>query len=902
MSPNWARFTILSALACAVSTMAGCIPAIVVGVAATSGGGGGGGGGGGTTAAAAFSVSPVSGHQDAQQGSTVEVVIAPGGPSLAGQAPSLSVEGLPALQVTVLGPDRFRFVLPDNPRGNKSASVVVVVTLPGWRAETTIHYRAFAPTITGVSPSQVMSSGSGITVSGTGFVEGSVVEIGSHIVFPSSLSARSISCVTPQAPAGSVLDLSVRHPEGFRVTRAAALSVVGPPGPSAPVPPTITIVSALPSGPIYYRQRVRFKLEVRDSQGDLVPDGYTLAVTFGPFGHLYQTTLGRIQVDESMSMLGPLALAYVHYATSLRVDAGVSFNVQAWQSDSLRGWEPRRVGLAGVDARAVDRAPDDPLVLYTGGPGGVWWSPDEGASWTQRPIPGNPVVQGLLARTGGLVYAASAGGVWRSPDAGVTWGARSTGLPNLNVSGIAATQSGSLIAATAGGVALSADSGANWIGGGALPATPQVLATATSVDRTFVGAGAGVYRSLDGGASWTQVDVGFSGSPITAVACDGTGLNVAAGVASGLVYRSADAGATWTSGVAASSAGRPIAALSRVGAAWVCAVSGQGVFASGGTGPWEPRSACLGDRDLRGLDVYDADRWAIATGPGGVWTTTRGGRSTPWQWLERLPTTAANFSDITALTALREGDALFVYFWSLSVLLKSSDGGQSWFVSPLIRSGGGSLLEGDRQHLYFDQGWGSHDGGGSWEAIGIREGSAEVPIQVDQRGQPLRLYRSGGLSLDGGRTFQTISAQATGSGYAFAQSRSNPARLYFAGGAQVYRSDDRGLSWTSVSSFSSVRSVAVDPLDPDRVVVSAFTSTGQPPKLYLSPDAGATWFEQASGPSRPRWSHSSGRLYAHGYSGGFLRSLDQGNTWLGSLSWRAGGRRGAEVPLASRAG
>src|SRR5262249_15507638 len=61
---------------------------------------------------------------------------------------------------------------------------------------------------------------------------------------------------------------------------------------------------------------------------------------------------------------------------------------------------------------------------------------------------------------------------------------------------------------------------------------------------------AGVYRSVDDGATWTAANQGLTDLNVQAIATSTTHSGtVLAAAASGVVYRSADAGATWAVGL-----------------------------------------------------------------------------------------------------------------------------------------------------------------------------------------------------------------------------------------------------------------------------------------------------------------------------------------------------------------
>ncbi|HEX6632737.1 MAG TPA: hypothetical protein VF038_02140 [Usitatibacter sp.] len=178
-----------------------------------------------------------------------------------------------------------------------------------------------------------------------------------------------------------------------------------------------------------------------------------------------------------------------------------------------------------------------------------------------------------------LLAGTASGGLWISPDDGATWSANNDFLPNLSISTIAFDPSDPSIVyagtgeASAGlvgaGVFKSADGGSTWRHLAATnpdgnadwrfvnrlaidPARPSLLlAGVTNFDLT-TGA---IYRSTDGGASWTRV----SAAKALDIAFDPANpANAVAGLDDGSVLYSRDAGATWsrTAALVAAPSGR----------------------------------------------------------------------------------------------------------------------------------------------------------------------------------------------------------------------------------------------------------------------------------------------------------------------------------------------------------
>lgn len=186
---------------------------------------------------------------------------------------------------------------------------------------------------------------------------------------------------------------------------------------------------------------------------------------------------------------------------------------------------------------AID--PQDPNTIYAGARYGVFKSTDGGTNWVNTGLlswqdghpttfainPQNPTA-GLAvdSQNPGTVYAATDGlGVFKSTDRASSWSAVNSGLSATEVhsSGIDSQNPGTIYAATNAGLFKTTDEGVNWIGatsglpaGGVLgsiaidPQTPSTLYAGFSGNLGNIGYGqppAGIFRSVDGGASWISI-------------------------------------------------------------------------------------------------------------------------------------------------------------------------------------------------------------------------------------------------------------------------------------------------------------------------------------------------------------------------------------------------------------
>jgi hypothetical protein len=175
------------------------------------------------------------------------------------------------------------------------------------------------------------------------------------------------------------------------------------------------------------------------------------------------------------------------------------------------------------------------------------------------------------------------GGIWRSLDGGANWSVLTDNLPSCGISGLVVSWAnantiyaltgdghvshGNLITSygfdqKSVGVLKSVDAGATWAATGELPNAGAIyygyklIQHPTSSNTLFAATTSGIYRTTNGGTSWTQVasdtrftDIEFKpGSPNTMYAV--RRMSSGGGINSNPFYRSTDGGTTWsTTGV-----------------------------------------------------------------------------------------------------------------------------------------------------------------------------------------------------------------------------------------------------------------------------------------------------------------------------------------------------------------
>ncbi|MBC8144956.1 MAG: hypothetical protein H7X80_05175, partial [bacterium] len=162
-------------------------------------------------------------------------------------------------------------------------------------------------------------------------------------------------------------------------------------------------------------------------------------------------------------------------------------------------------------AVALDRVSD---ITYVGTDRGMLFSLSTGDSWIRSQGPSSEITAVVVSGWGAHpVFAAARGaGLWRSDDYGWNFSRLAGGLPSSDVLSLAFSPRGVLYAATDGsGLYSSADSGATWSHLAGLADKRVTAVAVNSFGVMFAGTDNGVYRSVDGGASFARVNTEHNG-------------------------------------------------------------------------------------------------------------------------------------------------------------------------------------------------------------------------------------------------------------------------------------------------------------------------------------------------------------------------------------------------------
>ena len=391
----------------------------------------------------------------------------------------------------------------------------------------------------------------------------------------------------------------------------------------------------------------------------------------------------------------------------------------------------------------------------------------------------------------------------------------------------------------------------------------------------------GIFRSTDGGATWSAANEGLTNLHVNSFAINSEDV-IYAGTYFGGVFTSTDNGSTW----AATNRGLPISSIVDV----IAVDSSDTVYAGTRAGEifrsfdngenWEELSSSLGSISSIFIDSNDT---IFAGSFSSAWRSTTGGDS----WTQMLQFRG------TWVASLMETQSGELLAGTTHGVLRSTDGGFNWDLSSLgfpvfpnvssvIQASNGDLIASTRDHGFYL----SLDGGVNWMVTGIN--SPRLRIFELQRSPANLLYAAsdgGVLRSDDDGTSWAYSNENLANAIVKAVLVATDGSIFAGSGSGVARSNDLGLSWTNTSQ-GLPRSYGISALFelPDM----DFLAGSEVSEVYRSLDLGNSWqllgtLPGASNPVTAFARDSQGTLFATTGSGssgsGVFRSIDGGATW-----------------------
>jgi photosystem II stability/assembly factor-like uncharacterized protein len=556
-----------------------------------------------------------------------------------------------------------------------------------------------------------------------------------------------------------------------------------------------------------------------------------------------------------------------------------------WKSvDGGASWSWSSLGMGNVPVHALALDPRISSTLYAATDFGFAKSVDGGATWAAKndgiPAADRRLVQlAVDPRRSGVIYAASPFGLVKSVDGGESWQSLSGPFHAVNLLALDPVRTATLYAATDLGLYKSTDGGATWSATGPLPvetgltalrAAPGVVYAAVL---SFAPDQSVLFASRNGGASWSRIGRGLEGRVVHALAVSPRTGALYAGTPEG-IFRGLDGGATFQPvGPGGTFLSFALAPGGRRGDTVYAGAQDLAVYKSvDGGRSWQTASTRLLATEVVGLALGPAPASATlatlyAASPGGqIWRSADAGRSFAVE--SPLPLSLP-LSYLGAL-AVDPSQPEIVYAGLLGLVARSANGGGVW----RRKTGGGALGKMSTRVVLVDpqdprtiyaagapytahgdgcQTWKSTDSGTGWTCIPLHF----FDLVLDPS-SPETLYGSTGdavrKSTDGGATWSHASGGLGGvSVRELAIAPSSPGTLYAITAAGIAKTADGGAHWTLAGDQGlpvgfpySLTHIAVDPVDPQVVyVVDDFV--GNPlldpsrARVYRSIDGAATW-------------------------------------------------------------
>jgi photosystem II stability/assembly factor-like uncharacterized protein len=242
--------------------------------------------------------------------------------------------------------------------------------------------------------------------------------------------------------------------------------------------------------------------------------------------------------------------------------------------DSGVHWKQTSRGMLQTYVEAVAADPTNPSVAYAsiGSISGLFKTLDGGRTWqwTSQGLVRHPISLAVAPSDPRIVYAGvtdygwygtfADAGVFVSLDGGLHWRRANAGIDDVEINGLAVDPADPFVVYAAGGnfcdtfchghVWKSTDGGATWteLSNGLEDDAYLALAMSTSEPQVLYAANPNIFRTVNGGQSWIEADNGINGTAgLNALAVDPTDPYVVyASLFSRGVYRTTDGGLHWS--------------------------------------------------------------------------------------------------------------------------------------------------------------------------------------------------------------------------------------------------------------------------------------------------------------------------------------------------------------------
>ncbi len=491
-------------------------------------------------------------------------------------------------------------------------------------------------------------------------------------------------------------------------------------------------------------------------------------------------------------------------------------------------------------------------------------------SWTTNgPYGGSISAVAIDPLDSNTVYAGTySAGIFKSTDGGSKWVPANVGLANQSVRNIAINSRDPriLYTGTDSGLFKSTDGARSWSDTGVSDGFIWATAiSSTNPEIVFACSGKFVpygdpinnlYRSSNGGETWTAVTNGLPAGNIGPLALDSTNDAVVYVVVSNRLFRSRDSGSTWSEIGSGSISGSLASVLVDPTAAGVVylATYTNGIFKSSDAGDaWAPSNQGLTSSYIRTIVANQSTLYAVSDSA----IFRSDDRGTTWIALGLM---GLRFPPLLATMAISSSSPSHFYVGTYRGLFKSIDGGKTWesantginaiiaLTLALPANGTSTAFAGTSHGVYR-----TSNGGGSWEpkVDGLFYASEIISLAIDPTASN-RLYAGAVLCCG------------------------------------LYKTVTGGDLWSRVLETGWVSSIVIDPKRPARAFeADAFSG------ISRTLDDGATWMRANVGipyqrtfptalaidPVRTDTLYLAAAAYSEFNVGGVFKTVDGGDTW-----------------------
>jgi uncharacterized protein (TIGR03437 family) len=544
-------------------------------------------------------------------------------------------------------------------------------------------------------------------------------------------------------------------------------------------------------------------------------------------------------------------------------------------TDNGANWVPVNNGLIGS---AVKTLAVNGMALFAGTTDGLYRTTDSGNNWVavNNGIPGNVTVN-ALGVSGTTVFAGTSFGLYLTLNNGDLWlKLVNNGLPSNVIINALRVSGTTVFAGTQGqGVYRTVDNGVNWTQVNNGLNNIDVRAFAVSGTMLFAGSfGGGVYRTTNNGANWTQVNKGLTNTIVYALAVNGTALF--AGTFGGAVYRTLDNGENWApvyNGLTSESS--IVNALTVSGTALFAGTFG-GVYRTTDNGnSWMPVNSGLNYISVQAIAVAGETLFA-GTSSSGVFILAEA----ELVWSE----SNAGLGSKQINTAIVSGSQTIVGTFGGGVY-RSGNRGDNWAPSNSGLPPSADVKAFSRHNSTLFAGLNgegvfvSVDDGGSWAARANGLGNQQVNALTSD-GLRLVAGTEGGVyrSIDSGANWSLANNGITRQ--KILSLLATPSGLYAGTDLGLFRSTNGGASWTPINTGLTDLYIVSLGVAPNGTTIFAGTTSG----VYRSTNNGSNWSKLTSGlPDRVTaltFTTTGTKLLA-GTVYGFYISEDNGANWRG---------------------